>query len=233
MSHPASIQCFLVIPHPVRDASLRVSTVYRGLGHCNCEEEVPFGTFEGDKPEAPALDDPRWPTKCSRCGYIFEADDLHTVDTDTWWVRADGTGDRFKLGSAPVGAMWDAYWLANRFWQGADGKCLVVRTPGGDWMIDATCSNCTDPCKNCRTPYASHFNPSPASCNGFQASNPDHKCWPRVGVAPNITVAKQYGKTCSAGGGSILAGSYHGFLVNGSLVLNLPPTGFQHLGPTS
>lgn len=233
------IPCFLLVPDPVKEASLRVSTVYRGIGHCNCDAEVQFGTFEGDTPKAPPLDDPRWPTECSRCGYVFTEGDLHTVDTDIWWIRADGQPGRWRLGQAPIGAMWDAYWLSKyEHWQGPDNKCLVVRTPGGDWTVDGTCNNCTDPCSNCQVPYLHHgFSKSYAkdsradACPGYKGKNPDHACWPRVGVAPNITVAKHYGKTCSAGGGSIQAGAFHGFLVNGNLVIQLPPTGFQHFGP--
>jgi hypothetical protein len=31
--------------------------------------------------------------------------------------------------------MWYADWMPAR-WTGADGKCLMVRTPDGDWAID-------------------------------------------------------------------------------------------------
>jgi hypothetical protein len=63
-------------------------------------------------------------------------------------------------------------------------------------MIDGICSNCTD---------------------REDALKGGHKCWVRHGDAPLITVDKN-GKTCGAGGGSILSGSYHGFLRNGELV---------------
>jgi hypothetical protein len=42
-----------------------------------------------------------------------------------------------------------------------------------------------------------------------------HKCWVRHGEPPNHTVDKR-GNTCGAGAGSILSGSYHGFLRDGS-----------------
>jgi hypothetical protein len=32
--------------------------------------------------------------------------------------------------------MWDAWWYSDKH-KGPDGKCLVVRTPGGDWIVDA------------------------------------------------------------------------------------------------
>lgn len=44
-----------------------------------------------------------------------------------------GTTRRAAVSPAPVGAMWDATWLKTK---GPDGRCLVVRTPGGDWQID-------------------------------------------------------------------------------------------------
>lgn len=71
-----------------------------------------------------------------------------------------------------------------------DGPCLCVQTPGGTWNIDSRASNCT-------MPY-----------------DYEHRCWIRHGEPPNITVDKA-GKTCSAGGGSIQCGSYHGFLQYG------------------
>ncbi len=39
--------------------------------------------------------------------------------------------------------MWDAWWLkgASRFKIRPDGMCLIVRTPGGDWMIDGPSNN--------------------------------------------------------------------------------------------
>jgi hypothetical protein len=47
-----------------------------------------------------------------------------------------------------------------------------------------------------------------------------HRCWVRHGDAPELTVDKN-GKTCGAGGGSIVSGSYHGFLRNGFLTDSL------------
>ena len=44
------------------------------------------------------------------------------------------------LENSPVGAMWYADdWYPDP-WIGPDGKCLVVRTPGGDWIVDGPSS---------------------------------------------------------------------------------------------
>lgn len=106
------------------------------------------------------------------------------------WKRVD-TGEERMLRDFPAGAMWFADWLED-FHVGPDGRCLVVKTPGGDWVIDSRASNCTLP------------------------NDKEHKCWIRHGTAPDITVDKN-GKTCAAGAGSIGIGTYHGFLRNGHL----------------
>ncbi len=93
--------------------------------------------------------------------------------------------------------MWYADWMIHtpdqKKFVGPDGHCLVVKTPGGEWMVDSVAKNCTKP------------------------GDLDHKCWVRHGTVPNITVDK-VGNTCAAGAGSIIAGHYHGFLRNGMLV---------------
>lgn len=134
----------------------------------------------------PADDDPRWPTHCE-CGFAFRDSDPHQRWTEMLYRRSD-TGALTTLRTAPEGAMWNAPWYP---WKGPDGLSLVVRCPGGaEWMIDGRANNCTLP-------------------------NDDvHRCWIRHGEPPRITVDKN-GLTCSAGAGSIQAGSYHGFLRDG------------------
>lgn len=116
------------------------------------------------------------------------------VANDHLWRRVD-TGEEKVLRDFGPGVMWYADWL-NDFHVGPDGRCLVVRTPGGDWVIDSRASNCTLP------------------------EDKGHQCWIRHGPAPEITVDKN-GKTCGAGAGSIGVGEgakyYHGFLRNGWL----------------
>lgn len=185
---------------------------------------------------------------CSRCGnYEFSPTAMKKVSGSKGrvWERSD-TGERAdNLNDFGPGAMWFITWYdksktictgcgeeysldtKNNFeWTGEDEKytsnykhiCgsptiektigywhpgfnrimeeppLCVRTPGGDWVIDSRCSNCTLP------------------------KDDTHKCWPRRGVAPAITVDKSFGNTCEAGGGSIISGDYHGFLRDGYLI---------------
>lgn len=112
------------------------------------------------------------------------------------WRRTD-TGEVFlQLGDAPVGAIWDAYWMRDAGFSrtGPDGKYLVCRLPdGSDWCIDSRASNCTLP------------------------DDDAHRCWARHGEAPHLTVDKD-GLTCHAGAGSIQVRTWHGFLRNGELV---------------
>lgn len=78
-------------------------------------------------------------------------------------------------------------------WDNCDGRHLHVVLPNGHpWDIDSRANNCTLP------------------------DNRTHRCWVREGEPPNVTAGKA-GDTCSAGAGSILSGSYHGFLQGGVL----------------
>ncbi len=135
--------------------------------------------------------DPRWPTKCDACDYVF-------VPEDHWQHNVtrlyEGDGKRFILAQAPVGAMWDATWFPESFGRGDDGIALIVMTPGGDWHVDGRASNCTRP------------------------DDKKHKCWVRIGdPRTGIIDVGKMGDTCAAGAGSIMIGDYHGFLQNGIL----------------
>jgi hypothetical protein len=144
-------------------------------------------------PTQEELADPRWPTKCEHCDHVFGAGEERQVFSRCLYRRSD-TGEETTIEDAPVGAMWDATWLHDSpQYCGPDGRCLVVKTPGGEWMIDSRARNCTLP------------------------DDTSHKCWIRHGEPPDLTVDKN-GKTCDAGAGSIQCGSYHGFLRNGHLV---------------
>lgn len=73
------------------------------------------------------------------------------------------------------------------------GPNLYVVLPGGiTWNVDSRATNCGRP------------------------EDDEHHCWVRHGDPPNVSVDKD-GGTCEAGGGSIAAGDYHGFLTNGEL----------------
>lgn len=148
----------------------------------------------GNRPECPDLDDPSlpWPTHCA-CGYEFTDAAHHYSGADRKYRRADGEGGEFDLRNTPPGALWRTpIYEDSQAWRGLDGQSWWCMTPGGVWHIDGRASNCTMKDDNV------------------------HKCWVRHGVAPDFHVDKN-GNTCAAGAGSILAGSYHGFLRHGYL----------------
>lgn len=164
-----------------------------------------------------AEDDPRWPVPvCLRCNVSFadgatrqvNARELHSGCPD---------GKLYTLWDQPIGAMWDCAWFtrddgADYGYTGRDGITLCVKTPGGDWLVDSQASNCT---RNQHIPVEGKPNTT-----RFTRT---HYCWvrhgdPRTGNVHVDKDAKRAGvETCSAGAGSILCGSYHGFLHNGFL----------------
>lgn len=82
------------------------------------------------------------------------------------------------------------HWCSGR-WTNCDGRHLYAILPNGhEWDVDSRANNCDMP-------------------DDFT-----HRCWVREGEPPLVTAGKS-GHTCTAGGGSILAGDYHGFLRNG------------------
>lgn len=137
-------------------------------------------------------DDPRWPRVCP-CGYEFQEEDEWQRFTSRVYRRTD-TGEEMTLEKAPPGAMWYADWFDDVFVP--QGKhVLVVKTPGGEWVVDSQASNCGLP---------------------EDRQQKQHHCWIRHGDPPLVTADKD-GKTCSAGAGSIQCGDYHGFLRHGFL----------------
>jgi hypothetical protein len=153
----------------------------------------------------PPKDHPGWPRACA-CGYAFTDDDPWQLFEQSLYRRLD-TGELVTLRDAPPGALWHADWMLRgldfsdpsgqpwHWWPGPDGLCLNVRLPDwSDWCIDSRSKNCTLPTDNV------------------------HRCWPRSGSPPDITVDKSLGSTCSAGAGSILSPTgWHGFLRDGEL----------------
>lgn len=200
-----SVECFFVVPtmrtrRSLRRYSDRDHSCGAGLSYHNADgpvvDEIPDEIIDGHWDAVRAdnwpHDDPRWPGKCDACEYRF-------VDSDPWQVFHDpvyvdaATGVEYTLraSSRRPGMMWDAFWMGSHY-HGPDGRCLVVVCPSGnEWMIDGPASNCTTP------------------------QDREHRCWTRTGAPPRITVGKEFGKTCAAGGGSIQAGNYHGFLREG------------------
>lgn len=217
------IRCFLIEPSVHIQRRLRVDTWrpcpkgrYKGA-HCgalNTYADIVTAPYvpdaQGvDRPSAEAkaadnvlLDDTHralWPDHCEGCGQPIDFDAEHVyryVDRERMWRNVE-TGEEYaRIGEAPVGAMWRAPWLTDYCASQDDGAPLCVKTPGGDWVIDSQASNCGQPDDR----HQDH-----------------HHCWVRHGEAPNITVDKQGAPTCTAGAGSIMQGTYHGFLRSGEL----------------
>jgi hypothetical protein len=115
--HSASVVIEENVPYPTK---IRIGA--------SGQEGVIFGESGDDWPH----EDPRWPSSCA-CGYAFCDGDAWQHNLDRLFSRSDG-GPRTTLREAPVGAMWHAAWWPDD--RGPDGLCLVVKTPGGEWMID-------------------------------------------------------------------------------------------------
>lgn len=171
-------------------------------GYCNAHTQLSDATsrtsisFKNATDAKAAYDS--WPTRCI-CGYEFADHDSWQLFGDTIYKRTD-TGEEMTLREAPAGACWDAFWFTeNRtppsFFLGDDGRCLVIKTPAGEWMPDSRAKNCT------------------------MRDDNTHKCWIRHGSPEggDLHIDKN-GHTCAAGGGSILIGSYHAFCHNGFLI---------------
>jgi len=194
-----NIKCFLIVPTGNDALRLRRYSHGEGCGGTYYNADVPFDIRPASDRvrQLPPRIDPRWEavSRCQKCGYAFNDSDEWQLLPRTQYRREDN-GDLMTLADAPPGAMWYADWMTGDrngwSYKGPDGKCLCVRTPGGDWMIDDRASNCTMP------------------------DDHEHRCWVRHGVPPCVTVNKN-GRTCAAGAGSIICGSYHGFLTNGEL----------------
>lgn len=192
------VKCFWLEPLDSYELVLRM-----WCHECDWEMADPAGVFKGepsDKPDGVTFESADWPLECPTCHRKFDFSDEATSEEAghscsmsrlRLYTRSD-TGEVVSIQKAPPGAMWDAYWMRSSH-VGPDGRTLAVKLPGNhDWIVDSVASNCT------------------------RRGEP-HACWPRRGEPPNVTVDKSFGDTCNAGGGSILAGDYHGFLRNGYL----------------
>lgn len=165
-------------------------------------------TFEGPEVEADAIykdQSKTWLPLHAICNHCGEDGGILKPDSTgmgSVWIRED-TGERHHHAREfGAGAMYYANWMRytdaegkERWsweWDNQTGPPLIVITPGGEWDIDSRASNCTMP------------------------KDRLHRCWIRHGEPPHVHVDKN-GHTCAAGAGSILAGSYHGFLHDGYL----------------
>jgi hypothetical protein len=162
-----------------------------------------------------SADDPLWPTHCEHCGCAFHpTDDPKQIFAHALY-RGAPDGNLYTLVDAPVGAMWNADWLADLasgWGTGPDGLSLHVKTPGGDWCPDNEASNCD------RTQYG------PKEIDGVLHNKVwlgrTHYCWVRHGDPrqPSTLHIDKNGTTCGAGAGSIAQETWHGFLHHGHLV---------------
>lgn len=147
------ILCFLIEPQPMAEASLRRFTfkekpcpAHPDWGH-NASVDIglapfPLSEFTGAGRDDIPHDDPRWPTHCE-CGYAFEPEDQWQHNLNRCFLPQGKAEPMFSLPNAPPGAMWYSDWWPQK---GPDGRALTVRTPGGDWLIDA-------PARNSNTPW--------------------------------------------------------------------------------
>ena len=205
MSYPAT-QTFWIEPTEHARAGLRRYARSMGSGGWTCDvgwHEAKVWVGQEDavfdqggrflvQPQTTPHNDQLWPRVCERdCGYVFTEDDPWQELRELLYQRAVAPGETFTRREAPVGAMWDAWWLP---WRGLDGISLMVRLPNGnDWSVDSKARNCTLP-------------------------GQEHFCWVRHDEPKRarVTVDKN-GQTCSAGAGSIASDDYHGFLMAGVL----------------
>lgn len=156
-------RCFLIEPTPFVRRSLRV---YVSAAHLPCGdgchdasvviepkvEKVKANPLDCDTSPAVEdfLTDPRWPTKCAKCGFVFPArsteGDSYSTGLSNWQVNDSRLYAGFPDGSLrtleddlPPGAMYEVWWVRDiPRMLGPDGKCWAVQMPSGQpWYIDA------------------------------------------------------------------------------------------------
>lgn len=142
-----------------------------------------------------AVLDDEWPAACDACGEPAPANhpgNGRSMTTRPIFHTPDGEphpGDMYW--QECVSLREDARCTR---WDDCEGEHLIVILPDGvAWCIDDRANNCTMP------------------------TDRRHRCWPRAGVAPRITVAKHAGVASCGCGHSIQTPGYHGFLTDGVL----------------
>lgn len=153
------IQCFLLEPTVSALESLRRYALREApcpLPHGYHDATVVLGTQPFARTDCGGTgaddvdhDDPRWPSHCA-CGYAFRWDDQWQHNLNLLYSGAPD-GELVTLEGAPVGAMWFAPWYEDHH-KGPDGRCLMVKTPGGDWSPDFKASNSGTPWERSGTP---------------------------------------------------------------------------------
>lgn len=116
-----------------------------------CDASVVIGQKDYEQDQGKIVDetmkaDARWPKACEACGRAFEDADEWQWNERQLYTRSDN-GELVTIRNAPVGAMWDAHWMAGlqgsrgTYKKGPDGYCVTVKTPDGDWCVDGPASN--------------------------------------------------------------------------------------------
>ena len=141
----STIDCFFINPTTQIEVWLRRFVFSKAEDNHSHEATVSIGPgtrirdFSGYQVEDLSHEDPRWPIACQACGYLFQKSDAWQTMHYTLFERSDTRG-LTTLKQAPVGAMWYAPWYRDLY-TGPDGECLVVKTPGGEWVVDSPALN--------------------------------------------------------------------------------------------
>jgi hypothetical protein len=144
----ATIECFLLRPATFAQETLRRFVFSSSNSDCpkhgyhTCSVVIgtaafPLSDLEGMPGQGIEHGDPRWPTTCA-CGYQFKPEDEWQHNLTRLYWRSDHLAMRCTLQDAPPGALYYADWYD---WKGPDGRCLVVVTPAGPWIVDGPSMN--------------------------------------------------------------------------------------------
>ena len=168
--------------------------------------ELPLGTSEKlddrdsfGKPEDYPAD--RWPTKCDHCSAPVPVEARMPVAVGENGISLTRQVFRSKLYDTASGRPepGDVYRVRMHesnvecWWTNCDGVHLIGVLPNGhEWGMCNRASNCT------------------------MQTDRTHRCWVLTGTPEDgtLTASKTGAPTCAAGGGSIMAGGWHGFLRN-------------------
>lgn len=167
------------------------------LTKSNTHGDWELGGKPGDYPED------RWPTRCDHCGASVPAvKEERTYDSGAsngGYVRQvfrDRLYDT-SSGKPEPGTIYVADWYHDpgekcHDWDNCDGRHLYAVCPDGHaWEMTGRARNCGSP------------------------QDRQHRCWVLHEESPGVFHVSKDGHTCSAGGGSIATGDYHGFLHHG------------------
>lgn len=193
-------------------------------GEWGCDASVLIGTFDArydklcDSGRGHYLGlwrkeefrDGPWPEKCGHCGEPFDpAKTENQVFQEAVYVRYDGGLGEFTLRDAPVGMMWDAFWMRNSYEAGEHGPGWTNVGPDGLALV-------------IQVPRKHPFQPEQRASNCTMKDDGRHKCWVRHGDARvGLVHIDKVGHTCQAGAGSIVTPSWHGF-IHHSRVTDVP-----------